>query len=52
MTLEAEANLMSRVGCGRLFHAVGPDTEKALEPILVLVRGKFTSYSPSVAERR
>ena len=38
------------VKCGRLFHAVGPATEKALEPIRVLVRG--TSYSPRAAERR
>ena len=41
---------MSRIDCGRLFQAVGPATEKALEPIKVLVRG--TSYSPRVAERR
>jgi len=40
---------MLRIDCGRLFHAVGPATEKALEPIRVLVRGM--SYSPSVAER-
>jgi len=41
---------MLRIDCGRLFHAVGPATETALEPIRVLVRGM--SYSPSVAERK
>ena len=41
---------MSQIDCGRQFHAFGPSTEKALEPIRVLVRGM--SYSPKVAERR
>ena len=38
MTFKSEADLMLRIDCGRLFHAVGPATEKALEPIRVLVR--------------
>ena len=40
---------MSRSDYGRLFHAVGPATEKALEPIRVLVRGTSESRA---AERR
>ena len=31
--------VMSRSDCRRLFHALGPATEKALEPMSVLVRG-------------
>ena len=41
---------MLQIDCGRLFNAVGPATEKALEPTRVFVHGM--SYSPSAAERR
>ena len=33
--------VVSRSDCGKLFHAVGPATEKALEPMSVFVRGTY-----------
>ena len=38
--LKVAVEVVSRSDCGRLFHALGPATEKALEPMsVVLVRG-------------
>ena len=31
--------LALRIGTGRAFHKAGPDIEKALDPVLVFIRG-------------
>ena len=33
-----------RIGTGRAFHKAGPDIEKALDPILVFIRGTTKLY--------
>ena len=33
--LKVAVKVVSRSDCGRLFHALGPATEKALEPVVV-----------------
>jgi len=38
MSLEVAVEVVSRSYCGRLFHALGPATEKALKPMTVLIR--------------
>jgi len=37
--VKVAVDVVSRSDCGKLLHALGPATEKALEPISVLVRG-------------
>ena len=37
--LKVAVEVVSCSDCGRLFDALGPATEKALEPMSVLVRG-------------
>ena len=39
-----------RIGTGRAFHKAGPDIEKALDPVLVFIRG--TSNLFELVERR
>ena len=34
--LKVAVDVVSRSDCGRLFHALGPATEKALEPIIIV----------------
>ena len=48
--LKLSVDFSDRMLAGRLFHAVGPATEKALDPSRDLVLG--TSKCPSVADRR
>ena len=36
--LKVAVDVVSHSDCGRLFHALGPATEKALEPMSVLVQ--------------
>ena len=39
-----------RIGTGRAFHKAGPDIEKALDPVLVFIRG--TAHLFEFMERR
>ena len=40
----------SRTGTGKAFHKAGPDIEKALDPVLVLIRGTTNLFE--FVERR
>ena len=40
----------SRTGTGRAFHKAGPDIEKALDPVLVFIRGTTNLFE--FVERR
>ena len=42
--------LASRIGTGRAFHTAGPDIEKALDPVLVFIRGTTNLFE--FVERR
>ena len=39
-----------RIGTGRAFHKTGPDLEKALDPVLVFIRGTTNLFE--FVERR
>ena len=39
-----------RIGTGRAFHKAGPDIEKALDPVLVFIRGTTNLFE--LVERR
>ena len=39
-----------RIGTGRAFHKAGPDIEKALDPVLVFIRGTTNLFE--FVERR
>ena len=42
--------LALRIGTGRAFHKAGPDIEKALDPVLVFIRGTTNLFE--LVERR
>ena len=42
--------LVVRIGTGRAFHKAGPDIEKALDPVLVFIRGATNLFE--LVERR
>ena len=39
-----------RIGTGRVFHKAGPDIEKALDPVLIFIRGATNLFE--FVERR
>ena len=42
--------LALRIGTGRAYHKAGPDIEKALDPVLVFIRGTTNLFE--LVERR